>query len=180
MNLLVAQYARSKGKLTMFDLGGRDDEVPDALLENVDFISPNETEFARLMKNEKISELKLEELIKVVRTELLSRFPKLRVLLKLGENGSCLITNTLEVPCPSVTQLNGDILKENKIQDTTGAGDCFTSGFCVKYLEMGLHNSSSPSVDDYLRCQRFANSAAFLAITVKGAMPSMPSRSSVD
>jgi len=48
MNVLAAQYARSKGKLVVLDCGGRDDVIPEELLHNLDIISPNETEVLRI------------------------------------------------------------------------------------------------------------------------------------
>ena len=33
----------------MLDCGGRDETLPDELLKNLDFISPNETELLRLL-----------------------------------------------------------------------------------------------------------------------------------
>jgi len=46
---LCAVYAKSAHKLVMLDCGGRDEDIPNKLLENLDFISPNETELARLI-----------------------------------------------------------------------------------------------------------------------------------
>ena len=35
-----------------------------------------------------------------------------------------------------VNEINPDILNEYKIIDTTGAGDCFTGAFFVRYIEL--------------------------------------------
>ena len=35
-----------------------------------------------------------------------------------------------------VNEINPDILNEYKIIDTTGAGDCFTAAFFVRYVEL--------------------------------------------
>jgi len=43
INLLAAKYATSKGKTVILDCGGRDDDIPDELLDNITYISPNET-----------------------------------------------------------------------------------------------------------------------------------------
>ena len=51
-----------------------------------------------------------------------------------------------------------------KIVDTTGAGDCFTAAFATMYIQ------GKPIPE----CLRFANAAAFICITRKGALPSMP------
>jgi sugar/nucleoside kinase (ribokinase family) len=43
IDVLAAKYAKSKGKTVILDCGGRDDPIPEELLENLDYISPNET-----------------------------------------------------------------------------------------------------------------------------------------
>lgn len=48
INVLAAKYAKSKGKKVILDCGGRDDHIPTELLENLDIISPNETEVLRI------------------------------------------------------------------------------------------------------------------------------------
>ena len=56
-----------------------------------------------------------------------------------------------------------------KIVDTTGAGDCFTAAFATM-LAIG-----KPIPE----CLRFGCAAAFISITRKGALPSMPKLSEV-
>jgi ribokinase len=56
----------------------------------------------------------------------------LKVLLKLGVKGSTLITDTLAIHADVATKINPTCLQKYKIVDTVGAGDCFTSAFCVK------------------------------------------------
>lgn len=63
--------------------------------------------------------------------------------------------------------------------DTVGAGDCFTSAFCVKILESENTNEETEK-ENYRQALIFGNSAAFLCITKKGAMPSMPHREEVN
>ena len=43
IDVLAAQYAKSKGKKVILDCGGRDDPISEDLLKNLDYISPNET-----------------------------------------------------------------------------------------------------------------------------------------
>ena len=56
--------------------------------------------------------------------------------MKLGSNGSAYISKLKEIKMKTVTELNPSILKEYKIIDTTGAGDCFTAAFSVRYIEI--------------------------------------------
>lgn len=59
------------------------------------------------------------------------------MVLKLGINGSKVITDKIHVHGDVATRINKSILSggKYKIIDTVGAGDCFTSAFCVKVLE---------------------------------------------
>lgn len=77
----------------MLDVGGRDEPSPDLLLENLDFISPNETELARLMNVAEDVDLSTT----FIRENLLSKYKNLVVVLKLGARGSQVITNELDI-----------------------------------------------------------------------------------
>ena len=77
----------------MLDVGGRDEPSPDILLENLDFISPNETELARLMNVKDDVELTT----KFIRENLLNKYKNLVVVLKLGARGSQVITSEIDI-----------------------------------------------------------------------------------
>jgi sugar/nucleoside kinase (ribokinase family) len=77
VDLLAAKYAKSKGKTVILDCGGRDDPIPQELLQNLDYISPNETELARLD-----STINLDDIVHEIRNKIISQFPNLKVLLK--------------------------------------------------------------------------------------------------
>jgi ribokinase len=79
IDVLAAQYAKSKGKTVILDCGGRDDPIPEELLQNLDYISPNQTELARLDPT-----INLDDIVNEVRNKLISKYPKLKVLLKEG------------------------------------------------------------------------------------------------
>lgn len=59
----------------------------------------------------------------------------MKVILKLGVKGSTLITDKISVHADVATKINPSVLEKYKIVDTVGAGDCFTSAFCVKFSE---------------------------------------------
>ncbi len=46
--LAAAKYAHSKGKIVVLDCGGQDSPISDELLDNITYISPNETELKRI------------------------------------------------------------------------------------------------------------------------------------
>jgi len=96
IDVLAAQYAKSKGKKVILDCGGRDDPISEDLLKNLDYISPNETELARLDPT-----INLDDIVHEVRTKLISKYPNLKVLLKEGSKGSSLISSDLHVKCPA-------------------------------------------------------------------------------
>jgi ribokinase len=58
------------------------------------------------------------------------------VLLKLGSKGSAIITKDISSWGKTVTMVNPQVLKDYKIIDTVGAGDCFTGAFTVKHSEL--------------------------------------------
>ena len=66
--------------------------------------------------------------------------------------------------------VEADALKVDKVQDTTGAGDCFTAAYAVATLE-GLQPQPA---------MQFAAAAASICVQRAGAMPSLPVRSEVD
>jgi len=94
INILAAVYAKKSKKLVMLDCGGRDDPFPEELLQNIDFLSPNETELARAMNEEESGD---NVSIDKIRSSLLTKYPNLNVVLKLGSRGSAVLTQKLYV-----------------------------------------------------------------------------------
>lgn len=84
----------------MLDCGGRADPIDARILKHLTFLSPNETELERVLGHAVTQTdeftiniyINSESLIKVVREELLSHYVNLHVLLKMGVEGSLLIT----------------------------------------------------------------------------------------
>lgn len=65
--------------------------------------------------------------------------------------------------------------------DETGAGDCYRAGFAVALLEQCLGVADDDIGDTELEeCMKFASAAGALAVTRKGAVPSIPSRMEVE
>lgn len=145
----------------ILDVGGRNEPMTEELLQNIDIISPNETELERVI-NKKING---EDELKHEIEAFIRKYPHIKVLLKKGEFGS------------AIYWLENDVIKEIsrpaysfndypalKLIDTTGAGDCFTASFTAKYLQ------GAP----FEKCLEFGSKAGFLCITKFGAGPAIP------
>ena len=99
-----------------------------------------------------------------------SQFPNIRVLnVTAGAEGSYSYYGDRRVFVPSF-RLGGTI-------ETTGAGDTFCACVLNFALERGIEDLSE---SDLTRMLRFANAAAYLVTTKKGAIRSMPERAQVE
>lgn len=98
------------------------------------------------------------------------KYPNIRILnVTAGADGSYSYSCGHRVFVPSF-KLGGTI-------ETTGAGDTF----CASVLNFVLENGAAGlTEDDLTRMLRFANAAAYLVTTKKGAIRSMPERADVD
>lgn len=90
------------------------------------------------------------------------------VLITMGKDGSRAYYKDLRVEC-------APFLQENTIE-TTGAGDTFCASILNYVLEHGLADLTS---DNLLEMMTFANAAASLITTRKGALRVMPERQEV-
>ena len=134
-------------------------EIPTEFWQ-VDYLTPNETEAAKLAGVE-IADLQRAEQATKVAKVLLGRGPR-NLVLKLGQRGA-LIYNERDA---------GTMLKSFpvKAQDSTAAGDAFNAA-----LAFALCNSS-----DLVQATRFACAAGGFAASQRGAQPSMPTRQQVE
>ncbi len=91
------------------------------------------------------------------------------IFLSLGRDGSRAYYKDMKVEVPAFVQ-------ENTIE-TTGAGDTFFGSALHFVLEKGLENLSE---DDLTEMLTFANAAASIITTRKGALKVMPSKAEVE
>ena len=89
-----------------------------------------------------------------------TKYPNLKVILTLGVNGSIYSDSTHEFYQPSF---------KVEAVDTTAAGDTFT-GYFIAELALGT---------DYKKILKIASAASALAVTKKGAAPSIPAKDEV-
>ena len=98
------------------------------------------------------------------------RYPNIKILnVTAGADGSYSYSCGHRVFVPSF-KLGGTI-------ETTGAGDTFCASVLSFVLENGVENLSAEQLTEMLR---FANAAAYLVTTKKGAIRSMPEKAEVE
>lgn len=98
------------------------------------------------------------------------RFPQIGlILVSMGKEGSRAYYKDLMVEVPSVLQ-KGTI-------ETTGAGDTFCACILHDICENGLENRKKEDLETMLR---FANAAASIITTRKGALRVMPDKESIE
>ena len=153
----------------ILDIGGRDEPLSEELLNLVDMISPNETELDRVIgkKAHNYEEAKQGILAYVTDPATNTIKRDLVVVLKMGAEGSAFLKYKKGDTEPEIVYRPAFEFKNFphlKLVDTTGAGDCFTAGFAVKFNE-------GASMDEAID---FGNKAGFLAITKFGAGPAIP------
>jgi ribokinase len=157
--LAAAQMARKSGALVVLDPAPAPaTDLPAELLQCVDILTPNETEGA-ILTGGLPGRLEAEQAAQIGMA-LRNKGPA-AVVMKLGDQGCLLITDGNPVLLPTATVAP---------VDTTGAGDVFNGALAVGLSE-GLDLQSACG---------FANRAAALSVTRRGAQTGVPSRSEVD
>ena len=150
--------AKKQGATTILDPAPAR-PLPRAMLRNVDFLTPNETETQTLLGEPDLA-MDSNTDIEAAAKRVLDLGPRTAVL-KLGSRG-CLIAaeeGSIRVPGFHVEAV-----------DTTAAGDVFNGAFATALAE-GRTVS---------RAAEFANAAAALSVTRPGAQNSVPPREEVD
>lgn len=147
--------AREAGKTIILNPAPAPDGLPEEIMRKIDIITPNESELARLSRQKTDS---LEEILEGAE-KLLSQGVG-HVIVTMGKNGA------LWVSSEGYRMFEG-----TKVEaiDTTGAGDCFNGALAVKLAE-------GRSMEEAI-C--FANAAAAISVTRRGAQASMPHKEEV-
>jgi len=151
----LAKKARALGKTVILNPAPAPDSIPKDVLKCVDWLTPNETELARLsgMPCEEPSQIE-EAAAKLQRAGVKN------VLVTVGSHGAYLCTEAASELVPT---------QHVKAVDTTAAGDCFNGAFAVALSEGRTA----------LQAVEFANRAASISVTREGAQSSLPLRSEV-
>ncbi len=155
----AARAARRAGARVILDPApAPSSALPAELLANVDILTPNETE-AAILAGVSPRRLNAQEAFDVA-WRLRASGPS-TVIVKLGEQGVALVTadGSQVLPAPKVNAV-----------DTTAAGDVFNAALAVALSE-GAEIAAA--------CQ-FANRAAALSVTRRGAQSAAPSRADLE
>lgn len=149
--------ARREGARTMLDPAPAQ-PLARELLEQVDLLTPNESE-ACILLGRPVRRVDREE-APALAAELLRLGPR-AVVLKLGEQGCFYFDGDSSMHSPAFPV---------SAKDTTAAGDTFNAGLAVALAE-------GRRLEQALR---FANAAAAISVTRPGAQASIPSRAEVE
>ena len=149
--------AHSAGVTTILNPAPAIPHIPHTLLRQVDYLIPNETE-ASIM----LGDFPVDSLSAAIdgAQELIRRGVRKAVLITLGDKGVVIVKNDGGIRTFHARA-------EEKVVDTTGAGDCFVGGFAVGLVERGLQVEGAAHI---------GLASAALAIQKKGARDSMPYR----
>ena len=151
------KQACGEGAKTILDPAPAQQLTPD-LLAAVDILTPNESEAAILI-GRKPARIALSEALALA-SAVLALGPK-AVILKLGDRGCLHWDGQTEIHAPPFAV---------EAKDATAAGDTFNAALAVALAE----DQPMPEA------LRFANAAAAISVTRKGAQSSAPGRKEVD
>lgn len=151
-------FARARGIATTVLNAAPAAAVPDSLLAITDLLVVNETELSTLSRARLDGDSAVPDILAAARS--LQR-SGMTVIVTLGRRGAVLLQGDLP---PRI--VNGHAVEA---VDSTGAGDCFVGAYAAA-LATGR---PGPALD-------FANAAAGLAVTKRGAAPAMPRLADVE
>lgn len=150
INTIVAEYAAAKGVPVMLNCAPIA-PIPEALLKNITYISPNEHEAQILTGIEVKDEASIEAALKAIHD---MGIPN--ALITLGSRGVAFDAGNGVEYSPALKNLD--------LKDTTAAGDSFVGAFSTA-------TAAGIGLEDALR---FANHTAAITVCRMGAQPSLP------
>ena len=150
------ERAHALGKTVLLNPAPAPEGIPPAILAQVDYLIPNETELIRLAPRSPDGDASLTSIARQLLQQDVGH-----ILVTLGAGGALLLHPAGQQVFPTFPV---------KTVDTTAAGDCFNGAFAVALAE------GRPLPEAIL----FAHAAAALSTTRHGAQPSLPSRAQAE
>ena len=147
----IARIAKKKNKILILNPAPYAN-LSDEILSSITYLTPNETELKKLSGKNNLTSI---DDIKDACLMLIKKGVK-NVVTTLGKRGALIVNDTMCELIPGF---------QVKAVDTTAAGDWF-NGALAKCIDEGF---------DLKDAVRYANAAAALSVTKKGAIPSLPS-----
>lgn len=143
------------GKTVILNPAPAPGPIPTDILQLVDYLTPNETELMQICD---CGGEKLEYYIQAAKS--LVSCGVRNVVVTLGGQGALVVNRELAELVPAVA---------TEVVDTTAAGDCFNAAMVVALAEG----------HSLLQAVQFANAAAAISVSRKGAQCSLPTRQEV-
>jgi ribokinase len=167
INAHAFRVARKAGVTTVLNPAPMRSDFDAKILELVDILIPNETEFVALVntltasrrRKTGFTEAALNSLSPDALHALCRTLRVPNVIVTLGKRG-CFVSEPNR--CTEIAAHRGI-----KVVDTTGAGDAFVGGFAAGFVQFG---------GDLVAAARHGNAVAALSVTKFGTAPSMPTR----
>ncbi len=147
----IVEKAHEKGMMIVLNPSPMNEKILALPLDVINYFILNEVEAAQILGKEDKGEESWEQ----IADDLLKKFPQATIVLTMGSEGS-VFKNQKETVCQSIYKVQA--------VDTTAAGDTF-SGYFIGGILGGL--SAKDAMDQ-------ASKASAIAVTRKGAAPSIP------
>ena len=147
----IVEKAHEKGMIIVLNPSPMNEKILALPLDVIKYFILNEVEAAQILGKEDKGEESWEQ----IADDLLKKFPQATIVLTMGSEGS-VFKNQKETVCQSIYKVQA--------VDTTAAGDTF-SGYFIGGILGGL--SAKEAMDQ-------ASKASAIAVTRKGAAPSIP------
>ena len=147
----IVEKAHEKGMIIVLNPSPMNEKILALPLDVINYFILNEVEAAQILGKEDKGEESWEQ----IADDLLKKFPPATIVLTMGSEGS-VFKNQKETVCQSIYKVQA--------VDTTAAGDTF-SGYFIGGILGGL--SAKEAMDQ-------ASKASAIAVTRKGAAPSIP------
>ena len=150
--ILALKFAKKYGLKTVMDPAPVREIHNNDIWQLIDYLLPNEIELKEITHSEDI----------ITAIQILKSCGAKEVIVKLGGKGAGYEDNGKLILSPAIPV--------KQVVDTTGAGDCFISGFIYGMLQQR----------DILQAIKIANLTASYSIQKKGAAISFPTQSDID